>query len=89
MNFQEMLNAQEELKPRSEKLPIGDFYRTQIDSKYHFVVKLKPSLTDSIAFCDALKKDEQWSLHQRTRQHNHQCGGLHSRPGCGDRHRLR
>ena len=66
-----MLNAQEELKPRSEKLPIGDFYRTQIDSKYHFVVKLKPSLTDSIAFCEALKKDEQWSLHQRTRQQLH------------------
>ena len=71
MNFEEMLNAQEGLSPKREKLPLGDFYRKQIDGKYRFVVELKSTLTDSIAFCEALKKEEQWSLHQRVRQQLH------------------
>ena len=67
MNFEEMLNAQESLSSKREKLPLGDFYRKQIDGKYRFVVELNFMLTDSIVFCEALKKDAQWSLHQRTK----------------------
>ena len=67
MNFEEMLNAQEGLTPKREKLSIGDFYRKQIDGKYRFVVELKTTLTDSIAFGEALKKDAQWSLRQRSK----------------------
>ena len=62
MNFEEMLNAQEGLVPKHEKLPFGDFYRKQIDGKYRFVVELKSSLTDSIVFCEALKKESNKSL---------------------------
>ena len=68
MNFEEMLNAQEGLVPKREKLPFGDFYRKQIDGKYRFVVELKSSLTDSIVFCEALKKEQQWSQKQRDKQ---------------------
>ena len=71
MNFEEMLNAQEGMAPRREKLPFGDFYRKQIDGKYRFVVELKSSLTDSIVFCEALKKEEQWSLKHRAKQQLH------------------
>ena len=71
MNFEEMLNAQEGLVPKHEKLPFGDFYRKQIDGKYRFVVELKSSLTDSIVFCEALKKEQQWSLKQRAKQQLH------------------
>ena len=71
MNFEEMLNAQEGLTPKREKLTIGEFYRKQIDGKYRFVVDLKSSLTDSIAFCEALKAEEQWSLHQRSKHQLH------------------
>lgn len=71
MNFEEMLNAQEGLVPKREKLPFGDFYRKQIDGKYRFVVELKSSLTDSIVFCEALKKEQQWSLKQRAKQQLH------------------
>jgi hypothetical protein len=71
MNFEEMLNAQEGLAPKREKLPFGDFYRKQIDGKYRFVVELKSGLTDSIVFCEALKKEHQWSLKQRSKQQLH------------------
>ena len=71
MNFEEMLNAQEGKTPKREKLPLGDFYRKQIDGKYRFVVELKNSLTDSIAFCEALKKEQQWSSGQHSKQQLH------------------
>ena len=71
MNFEEILNAQEAMLPKREKLPLGNFYRKQIDGKYRFVVELKDALTDSIAFCEAVKKDAQWSLRQRVKHQLH------------------
>lgn len=71
MNFEEMLNAQEGVNNHQEKMPLGTFFRKQIDRKYRYVVSLKPELTDSIVFCEALKKEQQWSLTRREKPQLH------------------
>lgn len=53
MNYEEMLNAQ-----RREQLPLGTFYRKTEDRKYHYVIELKPELSGSAAFCEALQRDQ-------------------------------
>ena len=71
MNFEEMLNSQDGASVRREKLPFGCFYRKQIEKKYRYVIELKPDLTDSIVFCEALKNEHQWSTKQMARQQLH------------------
>jgi serine/threonine protein kinase len=71
MNYEEMLNAQEGVATHREKLPIGDFYRKKIEKKYRYVVELKPELADSIVFCEALKKEQQWSSKQMAKEQLH------------------
>lgn len=74
MNFEEIINARESSMHR-EKMPIGEFYRKQIDGKYHYVVDLKPALIDSIVFCEAMKADVEWSAKRMDKQQLH--GELH------------
>lgn len=57
MNFEEMLDTREGIATNKEELPFGTFYRKRIDNKYRHVVALRPELTDSIVFCEALKAD--------------------------------
>ena len=71
MNYQEMVNAQQSLASHQEPLPFGKLYRKQIDGKYRLVIDLKQDLADSIVFCEALKKDQEWSAHH---------GGRHQVP---------
>ena len=71
MNFEEMLNAQENVANHQVKMPLGIFFRKQIDRKYRYVVDLKPELTDSIVFCEALKKEQQWSLEHKEKVQLH------------------
>ncbi|MBQ7510823.1 MAG: hypothetical protein IJT53_07965 [Prevotella sp.] len=71
MNYEEMLNAQEGVATHRDKLPIGDFYRKQIEKKYRYVVELKPELADSIVFCEALKKEQQWASKQMAKEQMH------------------
>ena len=59
MNYEEMLKAREGMMPNKEQLPMGSFYKKQIDRKYRFVVELKPTLADSLLFCDGLRRDQQ------------------------------
>lgn len=68
MNFEEMLNAQEGQKPHREHTLLGSFYRRQVDGKYRHFIELRPNLTDSIVFCEALKTEQQWALRQRSKQ---------------------
>lgn len=71
MNYEEMLNAQEGVATHREKLPVGVFYRKQIEKKYRYVVELKPELADSIVFCEALKKEHQWTSKQMAKEQMH------------------
>ena len=71
MNFEEMLNVQEGQKPHRESTPLGSYYRRQVDGKYRYVIELRPELTDSIVFCEALKQEQQWSVRQRGKQQLH------------------
>lgn len=68
MNYQEMVNAQQNLTARRETLPFGKFYRKQLDNKYRQVIDLKKSLADSVVFCEALRKDQQWTAGHGSRQ---------------------
>ena len=69
MNYQEMVNAQQNLASNQETLPFGKFYRKQIDGKYYQVIDLKQELSDSIVFCEAIKKDQEWTTSHKS---NHQ-----------------
>ena len=71
MNFEELLNVQEGQKPHRESTPLGSYYRRQVDGKYRYVIELRPELTDSIVFCEALKQEQQWSVRQRGKQQLH------------------
>ena len=57
MNFEEMLAAKNEGKLNRTLLPIGEYYRVQIDGKYRAVVNIRPELNSSIAFSGALKTE--------------------------------
>ena len=62
MNYEEMLNAQDGVAQHQESLPLGVFYRKQIGNKFRHVVDLKAWLTDSLVFCDGLRRDQQLAL---------------------------
>jgi hypothetical protein len=68
MNYQEIVNSQQSLVTHREMLPFGSFYRKQKDGKYRLIIDLKQELSDSIVFCEALKKDQEWSEGHRSRQ---------------------
>ena len=71
MNFAEMLNAQEGQKSHRENTPLGSYYRCLVDGKYRYTIDLRPELTDSIVFCEALKSEQQWALRHRVMQQLH------------------
>ena len=57
-----MLNTKDGVVTNRETMPFGLLYKKQIDKKYRYVVELKPALSDSIVFGDALKKDQEWTV---------------------------
>ncbi|MCR4603598.1 MAG: hypothetical protein K5683_08745 [Prevotella sp.] len=61
MNYEEMLNAQGNNPLNHEEIPLGEFYRKQVDQKYRNVVELKSDLTENLVFCEALRRDQQLS----------------------------
>ena len=71
MNFEELLNVQEEQKPHRESTPLGSYYRRQVDGKYRYVIDLRPELTDSIVFSEALRQEQQWAVRQRGKNQLH------------------
>ena len=57
MNYEELLESREKGKLRRTRLPIGDFYKKQIDGKYHNIVEIDPRLNENIVFSEALKRE--------------------------------
>lgn len=57
MNFEEMLASKNEGKLNKTTLPIGEYYRVQIDGKYRAVITIRPDLDSSIVFSGALKTE--------------------------------
>ena len=57
MNYEELLASRKDGKLNKTRLPIGDYYRQQIDGKYRSVVDIAPELNNNIKFCEALKKE--------------------------------
>ncbi len=59
MDYQEMLNARDGASTQKENIAVGTFYKKRIESKYRNVVELRPELTNSLLFCEGLKRDQQ------------------------------
>ena len=57
MNYEEMLAAKNEGKLNKTLLPIGEYYRIQVDGKYRAVIHVRQELNSSIAFSGALKTE--------------------------------
>lgn len=57
MNYEELLESRKDGKLNKTRLPIGDYYRQQIDGKYRSVVDIAPELNSNIKFCEALKAE--------------------------------
>ena len=52
-----MLVAKSEGKLNKTLLPIGEYYRLQVDGKFRAVINIRPELNSSIAFSGALKTE--------------------------------
>lgn len=57
MNYEELLAARRDGKLNKTSLPIGEYYRQQIDGKFRSVVDIAPELNSNIKFCEALKAE--------------------------------
>lgn len=61
MNYEEMLNTQENVGNNRVTTPLGTFYRKPVSRKYRYVVQLRYELADSLVFCEGLRRDQQQS----------------------------
>ncbi len=57
MNYEELLASRKDGKLNKTRLPIGEYYRQQIDGKYRGVVDIAGELNSNIKFCEALKAE--------------------------------
>ena len=57
MNYEELLAARNEGKQHKTQMPIGGFYREQVDGKWRGVIDVRPELNESIAFSEAIKAE--------------------------------
>ena len=57
MNYEELIASRKDGKLNKTRLPIGEYYRQQIDGKYRSVVDIFPELNNNIKFSEALKVD--------------------------------
>ena len=79
MNYEELLASRKDGKLNKTRLPIGDYYRQQIDGKYRSVVDIAPELNSNIKFSEALKAEceqnasltNQYILHFRPQTEGH------------------
>ena len=54
MNYEELLESRNGAAMNKEQLPFGQLYKKVVDSKYVNTLDLRPELSDSLVFCDAL-----------------------------------
>ena len=57
MNYEELIASRRDGKLNKTRLPIGDYYRQQIDGKYRSVVDISAELNSNIKFSEALKAE--------------------------------
>ena len=57
MNYEELLAARNDGKKHPVMLPIGGFYREQVDGKWRGVVDIRPELNRNIVFAKALQAE--------------------------------
>ena len=57
MNYEEMLAARGDGRLNKTQLPIGEYYRTQVDGKFRGLVDIRPELNSSVVFSEALKTE--------------------------------
>lgn len=57
MNYEELIASRRDGRLNKTRLPIGDYYRQQIDGKYRSVVDIAAELNSNIKFSEALKAE--------------------------------
>ncbi len=57
MNYQELLAAKNDGKLNQTQLPIGEYYRTQVDGKYRGQIDIRMDLHQNVVFTKALQKE--------------------------------
>ncbi len=57
MNYEELLAARNNGKQNLTHLPIGDYYRSQVDGKYRGLVDIRKELHQNIVFTKALQQE--------------------------------
>lgn len=57
MNYEELLAAREAGKPQKSPMPIGAYYREQVDGKWRGMVDIRAELNESVQFSEALKAE--------------------------------
>ena len=56
MNYEELLATKNQGKMNVTKLPIGEYYRAQVDGKYRGLVDIREEMLQNIVFTKALAK---------------------------------
>ena len=74
MNYEELLAAKNDGKLNLSQLPIGEYYRAQVDGKYRGLVDIRMDLHRNVVFTKALQKECE---ENKTLANNHQ---LHFEP---------
>ena len=57
MNYEELLASKNQGRMNATRLPIGDYYRTQVDGKYRGVVDIREEMLQNIVFNKALETE--------------------------------
>ena len=59
MNYEELLAAKSDGRLNKTQLPIGEYYRTQVDGKFRGMVDIRPEMNESVVFSEALKTESE------------------------------
>ena len=69
MNYEELLAAKSDGRLNKTQLPIGEYYRTQVDGKWRGMVDIRPEMFESVVFSEALKTE---SVRNKKLDNHHQ-----------------
>ena len=63
MNYEELLASKNQGRMNATRLPIGEYYRTQVDGKYRGVVDIREEMLRNIVFTKALETECEQNNH--------------------------
>ncbi len=63
MNYEELLASKNQGRMNATRLPIGEYYRTQVDGKYRGVVDIREEMLRNIVFTKALETECEQNKH--------------------------